>query len=113
MYLSKIITDQTVFLYNHSRDRTQGLITYTEQIHMLGKLFSAILSAVRTRGYRIRLFMHSAYDGSQQSWPLRFFGCLSRENGTLETNLNRSLRLSNFTALHKLFNPQVQHDSEF
>ena len=108
-HLSRVITDQLMFLYNYNRARKEGLITYQDFICMIGRLYSCLLRAIKDRGYRLRLFVHHNSDDQLyvKHAPLRIFGCLSLEHSTFETNLNRSFRLSNFRLMHKVYNLEV------
>ena len=74
---------------------------------MLGHLFSAILSGLRSSGYRIRIFSNDTQTEGQSSYRYRMLGCLSMEQSQLDADINKSQRLRNFTVLHTSINPQV------
>ena len=84
------------------------MITYDQFIHMIGKLYSAVMTGMKTRQYRVRLHVNN-YTASPNSgcWLLRLFGCLSFEEDALEAQLNRRDRYHHFSTLWTMVNSQV------
>ena len=82
-----------------------------EMQHLLGRLFSAILSSLKTRGYRIRIYINNT-NTEPKNGPIfiRLLGCLSYETNPLEVKYNRIDRRNKFAYLHSEVNSQVLTD---
>ena len=88
-------------------DRMQ--IGLSEMEHLLGRLFSAILSNFKRRGYRIRTHINNTYDEPENGRIyLRLLGCLSYETNHLEAEYNRMDRRSKYAFLHSEINTMVR-----
>ena len=75
---------------------------------LLGRLFSAVLSNITRRGYRIRTFINNTRnvpDGGQMF--VRLLGCLSYETNPSDADFNRLDRRNKYVFLHTEVNSLV------
>ena len=86
----------------------QMQIGLTEINHLLGHLFSAVLSNLTHRGYRIRTYINNTYtEPATERIFIRLFGCLSYETSPMEADYNRIDRRNKYAFLHSEINPLV------
>ena len=89
----------------------RGTINYAEFIHMLGQLYSAILTGLTRRNYRIRLHVTN-YQLNASHFPvaterLRIFGTISYEGDSLSARWNRKERYHHFKHVWNEVTPMV------
>ena len=103
-HLSGVLTDQFCYFQR----RTDLYECSPKEYHrMCGTLFSAIISSLRPKQYRLRLHFNGGSKSSQNFCTMRFFGCLSYEESPDDAQLNRYERLNNYNVLHTEINPRV------
>ena len=101
-HLSGVLTDQYCHVMMESAN---PVVSVKEFQHLLGHLYSVIISGVNFQRYRIRLYHNSVFKLSH--FVVRIFACLSCETEASEAFINREERLRNFGILHHEINPQV------
>ena len=90
----------------HATDQMQIGISKME--HLFGHLFSAILSNLKGRGYRIRTHINNTYHEAENGRiHLRLLGCISYETNSLEAEYNRMDRRNKYAYLHSEINTLV------
>ena len=75
---------------------------------LFGHLFSAVLSSLKSRGYRLRTHINNTYvEPDNGRIFIRLLGCLSYETNPLEAEYNRMDRRNKYAYLHSEVNTQV------
>ena len=86
----------------------QMQIGLSEMEHLFGHLFSAIISNLKSRGYRIRTHINNTYvEPNNGRIYIRLLGCLSYETSPLEAEYNRMDRRNKYSYLHSEVNSLV------
>ena len=79
---------------------------------LFGRLFSAILSNLKRRGYRIRTHINNTYHEVENGRiHLRLLGCISYETNSLDAEYNRMDRRNKYAYLHSEINTLVRLSS--
>ena len=77
---------------------------------LLGRLFSAVLSSLTRRGYRLRHYINNTYTEPVGGRIfVRILGCLSYETNSTDADFNRLDRRNEYAFLHSEINPSVSY----
>ena len=108
-HLASVICDTYCLAARSVEATDQMQIGLSKIDHMIGHLFSAIISNLRRRGYRIRTHINNTYSEAENGRIfIRLLGCLSYETSSLDAEYNRLDRRSKYAYLHSEVNSLVR-----
>ena len=107
-HLAHVLCD-AFCLASYQVDATDQMQIGLSEINgLFGHLFSAILSNLKRRGYRIRTHVNNTHtEPDNGRIYLRLLGCLSYETNSLEAEYNRMDRRNKYAYLHSEINAMV------
>jgi len=107
-HLASVLCDVYCLASRSIEATDQMQIGLSEIETLLGQLFSAVLSNLKRRGYRIRTHINNTYEEPENGQIyLRLLGCLSYETNPLEAEYNRMDRRNKYAYLHSEINTMV------